>query len=102
MLYFSPWDSFTSLLEEYIAYIWLLTYRDTVGIARLVIFSVQTHDVFWVKDFFFSHGHVVFFGQFWKSWQPKDVRMMWWDRLFEAKNKLWAVGWIGPGWARHG
>ena len=28
--------------------------------------------------------------------------MMWWDRLFEAKNKLWAVGWIGPGWARHG
>ena len=27
---------------------------DTVGIARLVIFSVQEHDVFGVKDFFFQ------------------------------------------------
>ena len=50
--YFSPWDSFTWLLEEYIAYIWFLTYRDTIGIARLVIFSVQKQDVFGSRIFF--------------------------------------------------
>ena len=73
---------------------------DRVGIARLVIFSVQKHDVFW-GQVFFSATAMLIFCQFWKSWQPKDVRMMWWDRLFEAKKTV-GCGWIGPGWARHG